>query len=195
MMSLHRSGIPRLFALVLILALSSACETGPKIRSNSDPSADFSHYKTFEFLAGGEPGKPGYQSFGTQYLTTAISRELQARGFSHQENGDLLVNFHVQKKDKVDVTQSPAGYGYYGYRGGMYGWGTSVNSSTFVDSYTEGTLNVDVVDRAKHQLLWEGIAVGRITDKTQNNLQATIDAVVKQVFERFPRPAPGAPPS
>lgn len=193
MMSWHRSGIPLQLALVLILALSAACETGPKIRSNADPGADFSHYKTFEFLAGSESGKPGYQSFGAQYLTTAISRELEARGLSHRENGDLLVNFHVQKKDKVEVSQAPAGY--YGYRGGMYGWGASVNTSTFVDSYTEGTLNVDVVDRAKHQLLWEGIAVGRITEKTQNNLQATIDAVVKQVFERFPRQGPGVPTS
>ena len=193
MMSLHRSGIPRQLALVLILALSTACETGPKIRSNADPGADFSHYKTFEFFAKSENGKPGYQSFGAQYLTTAISRELEARGLSHQENGDLLINFHVQKKDKVEVSQAPAGY--YGYRGGMYGWGASVNTSTFVDSYTEGTLNVDVVDRAQHRLLWEGIAVGRITDRAQNNLQATIDAVVKQVFERFPRQAPGVPTS
>ncbi len=194
-MSLRGSGIPKHLALVLALALGTACETGPKIRSNVDPGADFSHYKSFEFLERTEAGKPGYESFGAQYLTTAVTREMEARGFSRQENADLVINFHVQKKDKVEVTQSPGYYGYYGYRGGMYGWGTGVNSSTFVDSYTEGTLNVDVVERAQHRLLWEGIAVGRINEKTQNNLQPTIDAVVKQVFEHFPRQPPGAPKS
>lgn len=191
-MLLQGKGIPGNLALVLVLALSAACQTGPTIRSNVDPSADFSHYKTYEFLENGEAGKPGYQSFAAQYLTAAIARELEARGLKHQENADVLVNFHVQSKDKIDVTQSPSAY--YGYRGGMYGWGSGVNTTTYVDSYTEGTLNIDVVDRAQHRLLWEGIAVGRISEKTQKNLQPTIDAVVKQVFERFPGQPPGGKP-
>jgi hypothetical protein len=194
-MSLQGNGTPRNLALVFALALSAAaCQTGPTIRSNVDPSVDFSRYKTYEFLTTTESGKPGYQSFAGQYLTAAITRELEARGFKHQENADVLINFHVQSKDKVQVTQSPGYYGYYGYRGGMYGWGSGVNSATYVDTYTEGTLNVDVVERADHRLIWEGIAVGRINDKTQNNLQPTVDAVVKQVFERFPRQPPGAKP-
>lgn len=191
-MSLQGKGILANLALVFALALSAACQTGPTIRSNVDPAADFSHYKTYEFLAKGESGKPGYQSFAAQYLSAAIARELESRGFKQQDNADVLVNFHVQSKDKVEVTQSPSGY--YGYRGGMYGWGAGVNTTTYVDSYTEGTLNIDVVDRAEHRLLWEGIAVGRISERTQKNLQATIDAVVKQVFERFPRQPPGGQP-
>jgi hypothetical protein len=59
-------------------------------------------------------------------------------------------------------------------------------------------LNIDVVEAAEHKLLWEGIAVGRISERTQNNLQPTVDAVVKQVFGRFPVPLPaptGAQPA
>jgi hypothetical protein len=98
----------------------------------------------------------------------------------------------VQKQNKVQVTDTG---GYYGYRGGYYGWGAGVNTSTYVDNYTEGTLNVDVVEAAEHKLLWEGIAVGRISERTQNNLQPTVDAVVKQVFEQFPtKPPAGALP-
>jgi hypothetical protein len=119
---------------------------------------------------------------------------MEARGFQRHENPDLLVNFHVQRQEKLQVTDT--GYtGYYGYRGGYYGWGAGINTSTYVDSYTEGTLNIDVVEAAEHKLLWEGIAVGRISERTQNNLQPTVDAVVKQVFERFPaQPAAAAQP-
>lgn len=52
------------------------------------------------------------------------------------------------------------------------------------------TLNIDVVDRAQKQLLWEGIAIGRITQKMYENLEPTIDAVVKEVFLKFPKQPP-----
>ena len=81
---------------------------------------------------------------------------------------------------------------YYGYRGGMYGWGMGVGTETNVQNYTEGTLNIDVVDRAQKKLLWEGVAVGRIREKALNDPQPVIEAVVTQVFEKFPKPAPGA---
>jgi len=178
--------------VVTVLSSIAGCQTGPTIRSHTDPNAQFSRYKTFDFLKQVESDKPGYQSFGAQYLVSAITREMEARGFKRQENPDMVGNFHVQKQNKVQVTDTG---GYYGYRGGYYGWGAGVNTSTYVDNYTEGTLNVDVVEAAEHKLLWEGIAVGRISERTQNNLQPTVDAVVKQVFEQFPtKPPAGALP-
>ena len=189
-MSLSVSTIARCRVWVAAVVLGIAgCETGPTIRSHVDPSAQFSRYKTFDFLKPVESGKPGYQSFGAQYLVEAITRELEARGFQRHENPDLLVNYHVQKQDKVQVTDTGHS-GYYGYRGGYYGWGAGINTSTYVDTYTEGTLNIDVVEATDHKLLWEGIAVGRISERAQNNLQPTIDAVVKQVFGQFPVPPP-----
>ncbi len=186
-LSVSKSARYRILAVALVSGITG-CETGPTIRSHVDPSAQFSRYKTFDFLKPVENGKPGYQSFAAQYLVSAITRELEARGFQRHENPDLLVNYHVQKQDKVQVTDT--GYnGYYGYRGGYYGWGAGINTSTYVDSYTEGTLNIDVVEAADHKLIWEGIAVGRISERAQNNLQPTIDAVVKQVFLQFPLPA------
>jgi hypothetical protein len=82
----------------------------------------------------------------------------------------------------VQVTESPSGY--YGYRSGLYGWGSNVYTS--VDSYTEGTLNIDVVDLPASKLLWEGIAVGRITDRIRQNPQPVVDEVVKEIFTKFP---------
>jgi Domain of unknown function (DUF4136) len=187
----------RILPLALAAALIAACASKPEIRSNLDPTADFSKYRTFAFYDEATGRKAAYESFGNQYIKTAIAREMQARGLQQAGDApDLLVNIHVETKDKVRVSETPsAGYGYYGYRGGMYGWGAGV--STTVDNYTEGTLNIDVIDRAASKLLWEGIAIGRINSKARDNPQPAIDAVVKQVFERFPTqpPQPAGEPS
>lgn len=178
--------------LTVAAGLLAACASKPSIRSNQDPAADFTRYQTFGFFDEWNQRSPAYDSFATRYLKTAIDREMSSRGFQKNEQPQLLVNIHVQTKDKVKVTETPTGgYGYYGYRYGSYGWGAGVHTS--VDNYTEGTLNVDIIDRAQSKLLWEGIAIGRISDKALEDPQAAIDAVVKQVFERFPKQPPTQP--
>lgn len=174
-----------LFVLPAAAALLAACASKPTIRSNVDPAADFSSYRTFAYLDETGGRAPTYDSFTARYLKLAIDREMQSRGIQKSSEPQLLVNLHVQTKDKVKVTDTGGSYGYYGYRSGLYGWDTGV--STHVDNYTEGTLNVDVVDSAAKRLVWEGIAIGRISDKSLDNPQPAIDAVVKQVFERFPK--------
>ncbi len=79
--------------------------------------------------------------------------------------------------------------GYYGYRGGMYdpwgGWG--YGTSTHVSQYTEGTVNVDMVDIDNKRMVWEGIAIGRVNEKKQNeNLRQDIMDGVAEMFENYP---------
>ena len=191
---MRTSSSSRLILPVLSAALLAACASKPTIRSNVDPAANFSAYRTFAFYDEATGRKATYDSFANQYIKNAVLREMQARGLQRADTPDLLVNIHVETKDKVRVSETPtAGYygGYYGYRAGMYGWGTGV--STTVDNYTEGTLNIDVIDRGSSKLVWEGIAIGRISDKARDNPQPAIDAVVKQVFERYPAQPPAAP--
>ncbi len=171
-------------ALALLIAVTSGCASGPAIRSQTDATADFSRYKSFAFLDEVAGGQAAYATFASQYLKAAIAREMQARGF--QKGGadaELLVNFHVLTKDKVSISQTPSGY--YGYRRGYYGWGAG--GTTNVQNYTEGTLNIDVADRAQKKLLWEGVAVGRVKESARTNLQPAIDSVVAQIFGQFPK--------
>ena len=175
--------------LTMAVALVAACASKPTIRTNVDPAADFSKFQTYGFFDEVTGRASAYDSFATRYIKTAIDNEMQKRGFQKSGNPQLLVNTHVQTKDKVKVTESPSGY--YGYRYGMYGWGAGV--STSVDNYTEGTLNIDVVDSATSRLLWEGVAVGRIDEKSRDDPQPAIDEVVRQVFEKFPKQPATAP--
>lgn len=183
----------RAMLLGVLLALG-ACATGPRLFANQDPGADFALYKTFSFAAPLDTDRPQYASVLSSYLKDATRRELEARGYRYVEaGGDLTVNFHVETREKVQTTQTPTGpamgmgYGYYGYRGMNYGvWS---GYQTEVRQYTEGTLNVDLVDSARKRLVWEGVAVGRINDQVRENLQAAIDGVIPQVFQKYPHRA------
>jgi hypothetical protein len=181
---------------VLAVLLVAACSSGPSIYSNVDPAANFSTYRTYNFMTPLGTDRPGYSSVLSQYLRTAASRELEARGYQKSDTPDLLVNFNVKTKDKIQTTTTPSGPaygGYYGYRAGYYGtWGGYGGGyDTQVSQYTEGTLTVDVVDAARKQLAWDGTAVGRVREETRKNLQPAIDQVMTQIFAKFPgKPTP-----
>src|SRR6187402_3088285 len=190
--------MPRLsLALVgsMVVAASlvlSAC-AAPKIktRSQTDPNVNLSSYHTYGFVS--EPGtnRSGYSTPITGYFKSAVTREMNARGYTYSENSpDLLINFNTNAREQVDIRSTPSmsyGYGYYGYRGGLYAAGP-MYGGTDVSTvrYKQGTANIDVVDAAKKQLVWEGIAEGKITDKMMQNPQATIDGVITEMFLNYP---------
>jgi hypothetical protein len=55
-----------------------------------------------------------------------------------------------------------------------------------VSQYTEGTFNIDLIDANKHQLVWEAVGVGRITDKVRDNLRQTVMDGVPNFFALYP---------
>lgn len=179
-------------------ALVGACSTGPKIFVNEDPGAAFNSYSTYNY----EPilstdDRPGYRSILSQYLINSVDREMANRGYKKAENPDLTVNFNLSTQEKIRSTSSPSGGGYYGYRGyGAYG-----GYNTTVTQYTEGTLNIDLIDNTveQKQLVWEAVAVGRMTDKARQNMEEAASTVVAEMFSQFPHLAPGfvppAPPA
>lgn len=180
-------------ALLLAVASSAiiiaACASGAKIRSDYDHTMDFGNYNTYNFYADAGPDSTSYQGLFTQYMVTAIDREMQSRGYQKSDNPDLLVNFNANFQDKTKVTTTPSmGGGYYGYRGGYYGgWGGyGYGTDTHVSQYTEGTFNIDLVDAGKKQLVWEAVAVGRINDDTFDNLQQKVDEGVPEFFAMYP---------
>jgi hypothetical protein len=179
----------------LILA---ACESGPKIRSNTAPGANLQSYKTYTFAPKLGTDRGGVETPLSGYFKEATRREMDARGYQFVESGeaDLMVNFGANAQEKVDVRSTPTpsyGYGYYGYRAGMYGgW---YGGGTEVDTvrYKVGTANIDVVDYAKKQLVWEGIVEGKLTEKALKDPRAAVNLVVTEIFKQFPGAGGAAP--
>ena len=142
----------------------------------------------------------GYQSNVSQHLKDDNRQELQARGLRYEAaSPQLLVNFSASLNEKMRVMSTPSpmlGLGYYGYRAGMYtAWPLYAEQQT-VTQYTEGTLNIDVVDAARKQLVWEGVVTDSVTQKDLDQLKTSIDLAVKAAFAKYPvaLPAPVAAP-
>jgi hypothetical protein len=182
----------RIAAVVSILVLAAGaggCATD-NIRSDYDPSADFSQYETFNFFPDAGPEQTNYQSFFSKYMIAAITREMQARGYTLSEDPDILINFNAILREKTDVrtTPAPSYGGYYGYRGGFYDpWmGYGYAQETSVSQYTEGTFNIDLVDARKKKLVWEAVGTGRVSQKDLEELEERVNEGVAKYFAKYP---------
>lgn len=182
-------------AVVALLATLAACQTqAPQVRSDAASGVDFAAFRTFGFHDPLSTDKNGYSTLTTGHLKSAVEREMSLRGFKRvDEAPDVLVNFTVATRESISSGTSPrVGVSYGGWSGGGLGMGVGMSTGGGVDTYTEGTLTIDIVDRVKNQLVWTGSAVGRIPRDAANKQQALIDKVVQLIYEQYPR-APTAP--
>ena len=177
----------------LLLALLAACATGPRISSDSDPRADFSAYRTFAFYSPLAIEREGYASLVSGRMKAAARAEMEARGYRYSEDDpDLWLNINAYMQRRTDVSTIPevdyAYYYSYRYRGyvAMPYW----RDRTTVHRYTEGTMNVDLVDAGRNALVWEGIATGRATrNQDAASRDAAIDSTIAAIFAQFPHTA------
>ena len=181
---------------VTCLALS-ACANLPQVRASYDRSADFTQNKTFAFLSPLATDRDGYQSLVSQALKAATQRELEARSLRMDNNApQLLINFNAALVDKARVSTLPVivnsgmgfyGGGFYGYRRGMYSLWPQYVEQTVVFNYKEGTLNIDVIDAARKQLVWEGVLTdSSVTQAELADLPASLGNAVKAAFASYP---------
>jgi len=185
------------WVLGICVLLLAGCATGPQITSEADPEADFGSYRTFGFYAPLALEKEGYATPTTDRIKAAARAQLESRGYIYTpEQPDLWVNLNAYMQKRTDVTSIPTvDYNYYySYRARSYFAVPFWHDETHVRQYTEGTLNVDLVDRRKNRLVWEGIAVGRIAKLKPEERAARIDSTVADIFARYPYRAGTAAP-
>jgi len=182
----------RFVAFTAVALLISSCASKPTIETDYDHTIDFGQYKTYAFFNPMGIESPNYSSIYGSIFRDAISKEMESRGYTMSVNPDLMINVSGRLQDKTKVTTTSDPYmagGYYGYRRGAYGaWGGyGYGTTTHVSNYTEGTVNVDIVDRAQKRMVWEGVAVGRINEKTTNEeRRANIYAGIQEMFAGYP---------
>jgi hypothetical protein len=186
--------IHRVFSAAAILMLLAACAApGPTIRADADPGANLASYKTFGYFDKVSTDKTGYSTILTTRLKEATRHEMEKRGYQYAESSpDLMVNFNVNIANQTDVRSTPsAGAGFYGYRAGMYGAWAGYPQDVETYHYQEGTLSIDLVDSKKQQLVWQGVAQGKINKEAAQNPGPAVDKVVGDIFAKFP----GSPPA
>jgi hypothetical protein len=190
-MNLSRNLRALILAGTAALALGACATTsGPTVRVDADPTANMASYGTYSFFEPFGTDRSGAATPLGNTVKQALRREMDVRGLRYVESGgDLLVNAGVKSSDKTDVSTMPTMDPYFGYRGGRYNPWVGYSQETIVRQYTEGTLTIDLVDRARKQLVWSGAAFGRVTDKVRNNPQGAVDTAVREIFARYPKAA------
>ena len=178
---------------ILLLAWLVVGCVGIQAKSDYDPNARFDTYHTFAWT-GEEPGRLPSEAGGerkpldpllARRIKEAIDTQLEAKGYKltqDLEAADFAVSFSVGTREKIRVQSSPSYYGrgYYGY-GGWY-----AGSSVSAQSYTEGTLAIDIFDGKSHMAVWHGWATKRVSETSDR--AKVVDEVVSAILAKFPPP-------
>jgi Domain of unknown function (DUF4136) len=189
------------FFSVLIVSGAFAGCAHTNVRTDFDPSADFSTYHTY-YWAGGKDISGGGTLENTlvdNRIKNIIGEQLSAKGLrevSEDATPDLAVLYWIGSKDKISVQTAPASPAhsrtvwsrYDAYWGGR--WGRTYDE-VVVRNYTEGTLIVDLIDAAKMQLAWRAYLVQTV-DKDPQKTAARAEANAVAAFAQFP-PTKGSP--
>ena len=177
---------------IFLGSLFSACSSGLQVRSDSDPTANFSQYNSYNFFDPmGVEG--GYNSpvFG-EHFRAAISREMGQKRYRKTDSPGLLVNVTVRTDDQVKMTSYTAPYmsgAYYNRPGGAYygsSLGMGVSVSQRATKVTEVSVFIDLVDVEQHKVVWQGVAVLDASDKVAKQLRDAIYTAVHEVFKQYP---------
>lgn len=177
-------------AIAMTAVLLSACASVPDVRTDVDPTARFSSYRTYAFMQPLATIQAGYTSLVTERFKQAISQQLSAKGYVLNEQApDLLVNFHTVNKQKVDYLGPPVmpwGGDYFGYRAGYYGAWAGYAAAPDVMQYTVGVVSIDLIDARRRQMVWEGVSSALVQSAQQETSAQQIQTVVSAIFARYP---------
>jgi len=162
------------FILLFLVASSLAQET----QTDYDRTVDFSRCKTFSFEKV-ETGDPLW----VKRITAAIGGELIAKGWTQvASGGDIAVIAIKMTADRQTLDRFYDTYpGGWGWR-----WGSGYGDATSPpETYTVGTLVVDIFEARSKALLWRGSATHTLSDSSTQNIKNFNRAVTK-LFKRFP---------
>ena len=195
-------GMRTLAVGLLGATLLAGCASQPKVLSDYDKAANFGQYRTFGFVAQVAPDSTEFKSLAQQSMQAAATKQMEMRGYRRSDNPDLVINFTGKIEEKADVESVPApyygpGWGYGGWYGAPYGgWG---GTEVTTRRYNVGTLVMDIVDREKRQVVFQGGVEGVVTKEMRENREASINNAVAAIFSKYPfvagQSAPVPPPA
>ncbi|GGE07047.1 DUF4136 domain-containing protein [Psychroflexus salis] len=163
--------------LILFVALHGCSSVSVAV--DYDKEVSFDNYKTFAFY------KPGIDEveisdLDKRRILRAIDRELTAKGMIKSENPDVLVNIFTEAEENINIYQNNFGWGW----GPGWGWGWGM-PMTSVSKNVEGSLFIDLIDRNKNQLVWQGLGKG-ILSMEMDKKEERINEIVTEILKKYP---------
>jgi len=161
--------------LALFLANTSFAQ---QVKTDYDRAANFSQYKTYSWKKVQTP-----DPLWVDRIKAAVDAALAAKGWSQVESGgDIsIVAIEINRDHQTLNT-------FYDDFGGGFRWrgfGGFGEATTTSDTYTVGTLVVDLFDAKTKDLVWRGVSSGMLSNKSAKNI-ANLNREVQKLFQHFP---------
>jgi hypothetical protein len=156
---------------------------GPQVRTDFDPAADFTTFRTYAFAGLTDLNQGGVlnNSLLRKRLEQMVGEQLSNKGLRQVDlegHPDLLVHSWVTVKAKQRLESASTMVGPYGRRG--YGGVTTYD-------YEEGTLIIDLATPAKNELVWRGTVVGIVSDSKEENMRMVNKGIAKALEDYPPK--------
>jgi hypothetical protein len=172
------------------LILAAGC-AGQHVTTDYSPATSFSQYRTYALVL--PPDTAAAQQLLDQRVSSAVQAQLASKGLTQtdRQNADLYVGYGVVDKTHKQVYTYRDGWGWgggWGWR--YYRWGAPwpMDSYRQVETYTDGTVVVNLIDAKTKKVVWQGqvadvlsLPVGNPTSATQK-----IDSAVAKLFAKYP---------
>jgi hypothetical protein len=153
-----------------LAALTAGVVYAQHVTTDSDPAAPFATYKTYAWT----PGTASAISLTEQRIHDGVNAQLQGKGMTQVDsNPNVFVATHVTTHAVPQVIAD--GFGPWGFGGGM----------ATVQTYTEGSLIVDLYDATTRKMVWRGVATAAVSSKPEKNAEK-IDKSLMKMFARYP---------
>ncbi len=160
----------QMLTALALAALTAGVVYAQHVTTDSDPAAPFATYKTYAWT----PGTASDVSLTEQRIHNGVNAQLQGKGMTQVDsNPNVFVATHVTTHTVPQVIAD--GFGPWGFGGGM----------ATVQTYTEGSLIVDLYDATTRKMVWRGVATATVSSKPEKNA-SKIDKSLMKMFERYP---------
>jgi hypothetical protein len=173
-MKMPKKGI-MLVGLALFLANASFAQ---QVKTDYDRAANFSQYKTYSWEKVQTP-----DPLWVDRIKAAVNEALAAKGWMQMESGGDISIIAMEINQNHQTLNT-----YYDDFGGGWRWrgfGGFGESTTTSQTYTVGTLVVDLFDAKTKTLVWRGVSSGMLSDKSDKNIK-DLNKGVQKMFQHFP---------
>src|ERR1700730_442289 len=161
----------------LMLGLATVSFT-QQVKSDYDHGANFGQYKTYswEKVQTKDP-------LLVDRIKDAVNRTLAAKGWTLVPSGGDVEVFAIETTQNQQTLDTF----YNGFGGGRRwgGFGGFGDATTTTETYTVGTLVVDLFDAKTEKLIWRSSSSDTLSDKADKNTK-NLDKGVKKMFQHFP---------
>lgn len=170
----------RLVTCLLAALAMAGCASN--VVTDYNPSTSFGNYNTWAY--GADAGADSFMSLDGSRVKSALERELAGKAMKpvSSAEADVLVNWHIVKKERLE--QSGLGLGF-GFGTGNFGWGLSAPPP--VREVDEGKLVIELADAQSRQVIWRATGKRYLNEnQSPETRRKLIDEVVQEMFTKYP---------